>query len=65
MFLKVFQKLIVSKLITSGCFCTATEHELFKVIINFMHLYTYVTGFWKTYRLHTNKIITISDFAPL
>ena len=49
MFLKVFQKLIVSKLITSGCLYTATEHELFKVIINFMHLYTYVTGFWKTY----------------
>ena len=25
----------------------------------------YVTGFWKTYHLHTNEIIRISDFEPL
>ena len=24
-----------------------------------------VTGFWKTYHLHTNEIIRISDFEPL
>ena len=25
----------------------------------------YVTGFWKTYHLHTSEIIRISDFEPL
>ena len=25
----------------------------------------YVTGFWKTYHLHTSEIIRISDFQPL
>ena len=25
----------------------------------------YVTGFWKTYHLHTNEIIRISEFVPL
>ena len=25
----------------------------------------FVIGFWKTYHLHTNEIIRISDFAPL
>ena len=24
-----------------------------------------VTGFWKTYHLHTSEIIRISDFEPL
>ena len=25
----------------------------------------YVTVFWKTYHLHTNKVIRMSDFGPL
>ena len=25
----------------------------------------YVTVFWKTYRLHTNEVIRMSDFGPL
>ena len=29
---------------------------------NVYHL-VYVTGFWKTYHLHTNEIIRISDFV--
>ena len=38
--------------------------DCFKRIFDYF-IIVYVTGFQKTYHLHTNEIIKISDFAPL
>ena len=38
-------------------------HTYVAIIYIYIYIYIYVAGVWKTYHLHTCKIIRISNFA--